>query len=60
MAKKEIDLKGTAESCRSMANPNWLTDQQQTAIDTYQQAAQAHLTAVLDVAAETTLGPPAA
>lgn len=60
VASKEIDLKGTAESCHSMANPNWLANQQQAALDTYQQAAQAHLAAVLEFVAETTLAPPAA
>lgn len=60
VASKEIDRQGTAESCHSMANPNWLANQQQAAIDTYQQAAQAHLAAVLDFLATTTLGPPAA
>ena len=60
VASKEIDLQGSAESCHSMANPNWLADQQQAALDTYQQAAQAHLAAVLDFMATTALGTPAA
>lgn len=59
-ASKEIDLKGTAESCHSTGNPNWLANQQQAAIDTYQQAAQAHLAAVLEFVAATTLAPPPA
>ncbi len=60
VASKEIDLQGTATSCHSMANPSWLADHEQAALDTYQQAAQAHLAAVLDFVATTTLGPPAA
>ncbi len=60
VASKEIDLKGTAESCHSTGNPNWLADQQQAAIDTYQQAAQAHLAAVLEFVPTSTLSPPAA
>jgi len=43
-----------------MTNPNWLANQQRAAIDTYQQAAQAHLAAVLEFVATTTLNSPAA
>ncbi|MFZ1425680.1 MAG: hypothetical protein WAS21_02800 [Geminicoccaceae bacterium] len=60
VASREIDLQGTAESCHSAGNPNWLANHEQTALDTYQQAAQAHLAAVLEFVATTTLSPPAA
>lgn len=36
-----------------MTKPNWLANQQRSAIDTYQQAARAHLAAVLEFVATT-------
>ena len=55
LAEQAIDLTGTATSCFSAANPNWLANHQQAALDTYQQAVQAQLAKVLELVAATTL-----
>ena len=55
LAEQAIDLVGTASSCFSMMNPSWLTNHQQTVLDTYQQEVQTQLAKFLELVATTSL-----